>query len=93
MLTEWSDRMVSLRTRVRAGRTPWALITGFILAYHGTEGDEMRKSQNLLLDRAATLLVAVGGEPIAGSGFEGEEPDPRFAEDELSQDESPVYTD
>jgi hypothetical protein len=69
------------------------LITGFILAYHGTEGDEMRKSQDLALDRAATLLVAVGGEPIAGSGFEAEEPDPSFAADELSQDESPEHAD
>ena len=53
----------------------------------------MRKSQNLPLDGAPTLLVAVGGEPIAGSGFEAEEPDPGFAADELSQDESPVHTD
>jgi hypothetical protein len=69
------------------------LITGFILAYHRAEGDEMRKSQNLPLDGAPTLLVAVGGEPIAGSGFEAEEPDPGFAADELSQDESPVHRD
>jgi hypothetical protein len=69
------------------------LITGFFLAYHGTEGDEMRKSQNLPLDRAAILLIAVGGEPIAGSGFEAEEPDPSFAEDELSRDETPMHTD
>jgi hypothetical protein len=47
----------------------------------------MRKSQNLPLDRAATLLVAVGGEPVAGSGFEAEEPEPDFAADELSEDE------
>ena len=66
---------------------------GIFLAYHGTEGDEMRKSQNLPLDRAAILLVAVGGEPITGSGFEAEESDPNFAEDELSRDETLVHTD
>jgi len=53
----------------------------------------MRKSQDLPLDIAAALLVAVGGEPMAGSGFEAEEPDPSFAADELSQDESRVHTD
>jgi len=53
----------------------------------------MRKSQNLPLDRAAILLVAVGGEPITGSGFEAEESDPNFAEDELSRDETLVHTD
>ena len=47
----------------------------------------MRKSQDLQLDKAATLLVAVGGEPVAGSGFEGEEPEPEFAADERSEDE------
>ena len=47
----------------------------------------MQKSQNLPLDRAATLVVAVGGEPVAGSGFEAEEPEPGFAADELSEDE------
>ena len=47
----------------------------------------MLKSQNLAIDRAATLLVAVGGEPVAGSGFEAEEPEPDFAADEMSEDE------
>ena len=47
----------------------------------------MRKSQNLAIDRAAALLVAVGGEPVAGSGFEAEEPESDFAADELSEDE------
>ena len=47
----------------------------------------MRKSQNLAIDRAVTLLVAVGGEPVAGSRFEAEEPGPDFAADELSEDE------
>jgi len=47
----------------------------------------MWKSQNLPIDRAATLLVAVGGEPVAGSRFEAEEPEPDFAADERSEDE------
>jgi hypothetical protein len=63
------------------------LNAGFFYTHHGIEGDNMRKSQNLAIDRAATLLVAVGGEPVAGSGFEAEEPEPDFAADELSEDE------
>jgi hypothetical protein len=58
-----------------------------ISCHHRIEGDKMRKSQNLPIDRAATLLVAVGGEPVAGSGFEAEEPEPDFATDERSEDE------
>ncbi len=54
--------------------------------HHGIEGYKMRKSQNLPIDRAATLLVAVGGEPVAGSGFEAEEPEPDFAVNEPSED-------
>jgi hypothetical protein len=52
----------------------------------------VRKSQNLPMDGAATLLVAVGGEPVAGSGFEAEELEPGFAADDLSGDERPAYT-
>jgi hypothetical protein len=59
----------------------------FFHAHHWIGGDKMRKSQNLPIDRAATLLVAVGGEPVAGSGFEAEEPEPDFAADERSEDE------
>ena len=62
------------------------LDAGFFYTHHGIEGDNMRKSQNLAIDRAATLLVAVGGEPVAGSGFETEEHEPDFAADELSED-------
>jgi hypothetical protein len=47
----------------------------------------MQKSQNLPMDRAATLLMAMGGEPVAGSGFEAEEPEPDSAADERSEDE------
>ena len=47
----------------------------------------MQKLQNLPTDRAVTLLLAVGGEPVAGSGFEVEEPEPEFAADERSEGE------
>jgi len=42
-------------------------------------------SQNLPLDTTA-LLNAVGGEPLAGSGFEAEAPEPGYAEDQPSRD-------
>jgi hypothetical protein len=57
------------------------------LAPHGTEGDNMRKLQNCALDRVTTLLVAVGGDPVAGSGFEAEVSEPSFTSNELSEDE------
>jgi hypothetical protein len=63
------------------------LSAGTFQAHHRIEEDQMQKSQNLRIDRAATLVVAVGGEPLAGSGFETEEPEPDFAADELSEDE------
>jgi hypothetical protein len=62
-------------------------VQDFFHAHHGIEGDNMQKLQNLPIDRAATLLVAVGGEPVAGSGFEAEQPEPDFAADDLSEDE------
>ena len=52
----------------------------------------MSKSQIVPLDKAAALLSAFGGEQIAGSGFEAEEPESGFAMNEMSDDESPVYS-
>jgi hypothetical protein len=43
----------------------------------------MRKSQNLSLDKSVELLNAIGGEPVAGSGFETEEHERGFAADEM----------
>jgi len=48
------------------------------------------KSQNVTLDKAAALLSAFGGEQIAGSGFEAEEPESGFTTNEISDDERPV---
>ena len=36
---------------------------------------------------SAELFEAVGGEPLAGSGFENEEPEPGFAAAELEGEE------
>ena len=38
-------------------------------------------SQNLPLDTTA-LLEEIGGEPLTGSGFEAEAPEPGYAEDQ-----------
>jgi len=57
------------------------------------EKAKMPKSEKLTRDRTAALLNTVGGEHIAGSGFETEEPDRGFATDDLSEDESPSQTD
>ena len=39
----------------------------------------MQKSQDYERDLSATLLDAVGGEPVAGSGFETEDPEVGFS--------------
>jgi hypothetical protein len=44
-------------------------------------------SQNLPIDTTA-LLDAVGGEPLAGSGFETEAPEPGFAQGQPSGDDA-----
>ena len=46
----------------------------------------MPNSQNLPSDTTA-LLDAVGGEPLAGSGFEAEAPEPGFAPGQPSIDD------
>lgn len=42
----------------------------------------MQNSQGFQRDSAAAWLDVVGGEPLAGSGFEAEEPDPGFSSSE-----------
>jgi hypothetical protein len=44
----------------------------------------MTNSGNMRFD-VATLLDAVGGEPLAGSGFENELPEPGFDETEVAR--------
>ena len=52
----------------------------------------MGKLQNAPIDKAAALLDAVGGEPMAASGFEAEEPELGFTADELSEDVRLTHT-
>jgi hypothetical protein len=67
------------------------LIAKVVVTITEEEEKRMRESRKLPLDRAATLLDAVGGEQVAGSGFEAEEPDRGFATDELSKAEYPTH--
>jgi hypothetical protein len=39
----------------------------------------MQNSQDFQGDWAGVLLDAIGGEPLTGSGFETEEPEPEFS--------------
>ena len=39
----------------------------------------MQNLQGIQRDASATLLEALGGEPLAGSGFEMEDPDEGFS--------------
>jgi hypothetical protein len=50
------------------------------LSFHSSDqGGKMQKSQDYERDLSATLLDAVGGEPLAGSGFEMEDPEGGFS--------------
>jgi hypothetical protein len=47
------------------------------------EEAKMQNSQDLQRDLSAVSLDAIGGEPLAASGFETEEPEPGFSAAEL----------
>ena len=47
----------------------------------------MQNLQDIQRDTLSALLDAIGGEPLAGSGFETEEPDPGFSAAELGGEE------
>ncbi|MGI8746663.1 MAG: hypothetical protein ACR2NN_29630 [Bryobacteraceae bacterium] len=47
----------------------------------------MQNPQNFQRDLSVASIDAIGGEPLAGSGFEAEEPDPAFTAAELEGEE------
>jgi len=47
----------------------------------------MQNSQDFQRDLSAAWIDAIGGETLAGSGFETEEPDPGFCAAELGGEE------
>jgi len=47
----------------------------------------MQNSQDVQRDLSSMSLDAIGGEPLAGSGFETEEPELEFSSAELSGEE------
>ena len=47
----------------------------------------MQNSRDFQRDLSAGWIDAIGGEPLAGSGFETEEPDPGFSAAELGGEE------
>jgi hypothetical protein len=47
----------------------------------------MQNSQDSQRDLSAVPLEVVGGEPLAGSGFETEEPEPSYCATELDGEE------
>ena len=47
----------------------------------------MQNSQNCQRDLSAVSIDEIGGEPLAGSGFETEEPEPGFHAAELDGEE------
>jgi hypothetical protein len=47
----------------------------------------MQYPQDFQRDLSSASIDAVGGEPLAGSGFEAEEPDPDFTAAELEGEE------
>ena len=47
----------------------------------------MQNSDDFRPDAPAVLINAIGGEPLAGSGFESEEPEQGFSAAELDGEE------
>ena len=47
----------------------------------------MQNSDDFRHDQPAVLIEAVGGEPLAGSGFETEEPESAFSAAEFDREE------
>jgi len=47
----------------------------------------MQTSDDFLHDAPTGLINAIGGEPLAGSGFEAEEPEPGFSVSESEGEE------
>jgi hypothetical protein len=47
----------------------------------------MQNSHDFQRDLSAVSIDAIGGEPLAGSGFETEEPEPDFSAAELDGEE------
>jgi hypothetical protein len=47
----------------------------------------MQNSQDFQRDLSAVAIDAIGGEPLAGSAFETEEPEPGFSAAELDGEE------
>ena len=47
----------------------------------------MQNSDDFRHDQPAVLIASLGGEPLAGSGFEGDEPEPGFSTAELEGEE------
>ena len=47
----------------------------------------MQNSDDFRPDAPAVSINAIGGEPLAGSGFEREEPEPGFSAAELEGEE------
>ena len=48
---------------------------------------QMQNSNDFRPDAPAVLINAIGGEPLFGSGFETEEPEPGFSAAELDGEE------
>jgi hypothetical protein len=58
-----------------------------VLFHSSDQGGKMQKSQDFEKGLSAALLDAVGGEPLAGSGFETEDPEAGFSTTEAAVQE------
>jgi hypothetical protein len=56
--------------------------------FHSAEREaKMQNSDDFRHDQPAVLIGAIGGEPLAGSGFETEEPESSFSPAEFEGEE------
>lgn len=73
-----------------ASRTPSAvplLVDGPCIPFHGRGGGQMQTSDDFRHDVPTGIINAIGGEPLAGSGFAAEEPEPGFSVSESEGEE------
>ena len=62
------------------------LVDGPCIPFRG-RGGQVQNSNDFRPDTPAVLIDAIGGEPLAGSGFESEEPEPGFSAAKLEGEE------
>ena len=79
------DSPLSISASRKAPAVP--LVVDGVYSPFCEQGGKMQNSQDFQRDLAAVSLDAIGGEPLAESGFETEEPESGFSATEMDREE------